>query len=173
MRLSIVRVGIAIGRGRAAGDGSGDCCSVAESSAKFVLGEVDRLVSWFVEFRLMASGALLLSLAGIGSGTDGNALRIDSPPRVAESSVSGTLSEDSLRSKEGLVSGNSAMRGWTMGGSGGGPGGGGKGGGNSASAAFCLPLLENHKARLSLGLPDAVELLRCLSPNPFSEGASS
>ena len=58
------------------------------------------------------------------------------------------------------------------GGLGGGPDGGGKGGGNSASAAFCL-LLTNHEARLSFGFPDAVELLRFLSPPPFSSGASA
>ena len=70
------------------------------------------------------------------------------------------------------MSGSSASIGCTGGSGGGGPAGGGKGGGNSASVDFFLPA-TNQDARLFLGLPDAVELLRLLRPLSFSIGPSS
>ena len=125
----------------------------------------------------MTSGVVELSRGEIGTGTEGKAFRIKLVSGivsiVGEGGISGTSSQASLCPKWTLVSGNSAIIGWTTGGGGGGPGGGGKGGGNSASAAFFLPPLTNHEARLSLDLLAAVELLRLLSPNPPSGSESS
>ena len=61
---------------------------------------------------------------------------------------------------------------WMRGGFGGGLDGGGKGGGSSASAAF-LQLPINHEACFCFGFPEAVELLRFLSPLPLSPGISA
>ena len=115
----------------------------------------------------IASGELELSDADNGVGTVGNASRIESPVEltsvVADVRVCGKYSGSGRSDVVAeATAGSSAMIGCATGVGGGGPEGGGRGGSKAASVSFLLPL--NQDARLCLGLPDAVELLRFLSP---------